>query len=584
MRTAFTLILISFLFRISIGQNPVFTGSADASEIVEGAYVEVSFTLENAEGGNIKAPSFNGFKLISGPNRSSHIFISNGRRSQKMSWSYTLLASKEGTYKIGSASIQVRNKKITSQAFKIKVVKGRVIDQALGPDGLPTEEMIFVKAEISDSVAYIGQQIILNYKLYTTQDIQSYDITSQPNFDGFYVENVKDFRNTFKTEIINGVQYRTRILKTFALFPQRTGFFTFEPMYLRLGIPYKDNNSRRFFFNTKVRPMPVNTDEVILEIKNLPGEAPESFSGAVGKFTMRSNINSRKLCTDDAIIISMEVTGNGDGRKISPPKFALPDQFELYDPKVTKDENMDKLGRVINYKIFEFVAVPLEKGRYQIQPEFSYFDTDSLNFVVLRSGPFHVEISKGTRPKSESHSFISGAENMEMKPLMVHFDSSKKPKAFYGSKGFWGINSLLFLSFFSLIVVKVYQSNKEEKDPTLLKKENANKLALDKLYRAKTKMDHKQEKPFYQEIALAFWGYASDKLGIDTADITKNMLSEKLQSMNVEQNLVLDYVSVLKECEKVNYAGVADTNMTRFYEHCITLISSVEAQIVRHDS
>ena len=146
MKATFTLIIIVFLMSVCVGQNPVLVASVDASEVVEGGYVELSFTLTNVEGGNFEAPSINGFNLISGPNRSSQIFISNGNRTQKMSWSFTLLATKLGRHKIGSASIQVGKKRVFSKPIEIKVVKGREINQSMGPDGLPTEEMIYVES------------------------------------------------------------------------------------------------------------------------------------------------------------------------------------------------------------------------------------------------------------------------------------------------------------------------------------------------------------------------------------------------------------------------------------------------------
>jgi hypothetical protein len=570
-----------FLFFAVIGfsQSPVFKAIPDATEVVTGGYVEVTFSLENAEGTNFHPPSFNGFKVISGPNKSSQVTIVQGSTSYKLQLSYTLLAPTEGVYRIGSASIQAGNRRMASNPFNIKVVKGRAVDSTVGANGLPSADMVFVRAEISDSIAYIGQQIVLKYKLYTSEDIQSYDITSQPDFDGFYVESVKDFRNTFRREVIDGVQYRTRVLKTFALFPQRTGVFDFDPMYLKLGIPFKDKNSRSFFFNTRVKTMPVNTNSVKLEIRTLPEGAPESFSGAVGRFTMRSSIKAQKLSTDDAVVIGMEISGDGDGRKIAPPNFSIPPQFEMYDPKTSKDENVVNSGKVVNYKNFEFIAVPLEPGRFQLTPEFTYFDVDSLSYQTIRSKPYNLNISKGTRPKSESHSYVSGIESMEMRPMKATFGSSKFQRAFYGSKAFIAISSLFLLLFFSIIGFKIYQSNKLEIDPALLKIENANKLALAKLEQAKVKMDNNKERAFYEEIALAFWGYASDKLELDASDLSKEILAEKLTSLNVEEETVQSYNSVLKDCEKVNYAGVANTDMDGFYSNCIHLITAIEEQI-----
>ena len=56
--------------------------------ILMGNYFEVKFTIENASVDNFEAPTFEGFTVVSGPNQSSSMMISNGVVKQSIAYSY----------------------------------------------------------------------------------------------------------------------------------------------------------------------------------------------------------------------------------------------------------------------------------------------------------------------------------------------------------------------------------------------------------------------------------------------------------------------------------------------------------------
>ena len=159
-RKGLTFLLLFFALPwVAFSQDVNFYASADAKEVVKGGYVEITFTLENAEGSNFKPPSFRGFKVVSGPSSSSQISIVNGRRSQKISFGYTLLAEALGNQSIGAATINVRGRSYKTKPITVRVVKGSAKVAAEG------ENPIFIKLEQSDSTVYKGQQITLKYVL-----------------------------------------------------------------------------------------------------------------------------------------------------------------------------------------------------------------------------------------------------------------------------------------------------------------------------------------------------------------------------------------------------------------------------------
>ena len=162
MKLGFThIILFLFFSSALIAQKPKFYATTDARKIVEGSYLQVKFVLEDAEGTNFIPPKFDGFTVVSGPSSSSSTSIINGVVSREFGYAYGLQPKSLGKKTIPAASIQVNGKTLKTQSMVIEVVKGN-------NKSITADKQIFVKTELTDTSTYVGQQITLTYKLYTT--------------------------------------------------------------------------------------------------------------------------------------------------------------------------------------------------------------------------------------------------------------------------------------------------------------------------------------------------------------------------------------------------------------------------------
>lgn len=103
------------------------TLTAEAPDVVvSGDQFRLTFTVNTQKVKDFLAPSISGFDVLMGPSRSqqSSTQIINGKVSSSSSITYTyiLMAGKEGTYTIPAASIEVDGKKIFSNALTVKVL------------------------------------------------------------------------------------------------------------------------------------------------------------------------------------------------------------------------------------------------------------------------------------------------------------------------------------------------------------------------------------------------------------------------------------------------------------------------------
>ncbi|HUR32002.1 MAG TPA: BatD family protein, partial [Saprospiraceae bacterium] len=234
-------IALSFFFcsGYAVSQDPLFTASASSTRILQNSVFEVQFELQNANGNNFQPPPFNDFKVVGGPSMGSSTMIVNGKVSRSQSWSYSLLATSPGTFTIGAASIIAGRRKLNSKPISVSVVPAEDLAKGNASGDQPIKLIAYVKP----GEYYPGQQIVLEYKLLFTENIQSANTISEDDYADFFIQNFNSFSKEATYETINGVMFASRIIKAIALFPHQSGSYTIDPMVIMVGInaPYPGN-------------------------------------------------------------------------------------------------------------------------------------------------------------------------------------------------------------------------------------------------------------------------------------------------------------------------------------------------------
>ena len=578
MQKRFFLITTYCLFALGLlaqSSETGFEASSNAKQVVENGSFEVSFTVTNANGTEFRPPDFKDFQIIGGPSRSSQATIINGHATRKLIYYYTLMAPKSGHYTIGTASIKIGGKKIKTKPIKIEVLKAKDIKEG-------GEKSFFVKAEINTTEARVGQQISLDYKLYTTVRVESSSILYEPEYRGFFAENVNRFSGEYLKEVIDGVQYNTKILKRVALFPQQAGLLKIEPMTLQLGIASANQPQRRsFFFSPRLDRHSVQTNELELNVKDLPADPPASFTGAVGKYSMIAAIDKNSLTTDDAISLKMAITGSGDLKQVLPPQLNLTDSIEVYEPKILGENSWDQNGTITGKKVIEYLLLPKIPGNYQIKPAFTYFDTDSSKYITLSSQAFDLKVRKGLNKITRVHKG-SASDEIQSDIRFIKLETKLRQKAspFWASPLFYALLLLPFLFLGGILFTRQQELKRAGMDKSILRRKSANKIAQEGLAQAKKYMEEGNSKSFYDEVSRASLGYVCNKLNIPIAELSKENVQEKLKELNVSEQNITSYMKILQTCEMALFAGKDNAAaMQETYETAIQVIVNIEEEI-----
>ena len=561
-----SLILFFFLtqFQQLSGQNITFTASTDASEVLLGSYIQVEFTLENSDGSNFTPPSFDQFNVLSGPSRSSSLRSFNGVVNKSLTYSYILQPKSEGTLTIDKASIRIQRQTLSTEPLVIRVIKGS--GQSVDPD-----KEIYVVASISDSVGYIGQQIILDYVLYTRPEVQSIRFLTDHEFDGFYSNPLQVPPRGVQRKIINGVEYKTKLIKRIALFPQQTGTYNIDPALISLGIPL-NNRRRSFFLQSQLVAKDIQSNALQLQILDSPEDSTIFQSGAVGNYRMSISKPKNTITTDDAIIINMEVVGDGDNKTVIAPKWDVPQGLEMYDPNIIQDEVLPSREKISHRKVFEYLIVANTPGKYILKPTFSYFNPDSSRFISLQKTIGPITVVQG------SNKDITVNEEVSDRILDIYSDSklSKGGEGLYGKPLHW--SALLILSFFSLglIAYKKYLVSSGKLEESYLLRKQANSKVLNRLKEAERLMNENKEKAFFEEISYAIRKYLTEKHDVPALHSKKEDILLALKG-KFSDEISGELLEIFNQTERAIYAPTGSMNMTETLERSKAVISKIEA-------
>ncbi len=580
-------IILLFCVLLSTGllaQQPVsFTASSDARQVVVGGYFEVSFTLENGQGKNFQPPAFKDFKLLSGPNQSISTTSFNGKWSRKLTYSYNLQPKKTGKFTVGAASIEVNGKKYTTKPIRVEVVKGKN-NTAASQEELEEqiETQIYIKAIPSSIEARVGEQIVLDYKIYTTQQVESYNPVTELDYAGFFAEELNSYNSQVIKEVIDGVQYSTKVIKKVALFPQQAGILEIPPMRMQIAVasPNQTRRRRSIFSYPDVIRIQVATETLNINVRDLPDNPPVSFSGAVGRYSMEARTNSRQINTNDAFSLQLSVSGDGDLKLVQAPDLMLGDSFKIFDTKVVAENALvPRQGRFVGKKVFDYLITPMYPGQFKLKPKFTYYDVDSLRYVTLASEPLAISIAQGDQSKA-----TIPAENeapATLRGIAKTANWQEKSTPLFGSPLFYMLLGLPFLLLGGAYFYKRHQFKLSNVDTEALRRQQANKVALKRLETANSFLKENQSRQFYDEVSRAMLDYVSDKLNIPFSKMSKDNVRDKLLELNVSETPIQQFIHVIKTSEMALFAGKDNSSaMQEVYEQAVEVVSGVEAELL----
>jgi len=599
MRLKHLYLLVCVLLLSLPGFSQQISFTMEAPKVVElGEQFRLAFTV-NAKGQNLKLPELSDFLILMGPSttQSSSFQIINGTSSQSVSFSYLFIlkAKKDGKFTINPASINVNGTTITSNSLTIEVVKGSAkptgggTEQPTTTPGTVPKSDLFVKLVVDRKNLYKGDHAMATIKIYSKVNLNGFEDISLPSFEGFWSQDVAlPQQISLQRESFNGEIYNVGTLKKTLLFPQQTGTITIDKVKIDCIVQQRVKQAKSFFddffdnfANVKVT---VTSDPVIVTVNPLPA-GPADFSGAVGRFDLRSSITSTNVKENDAITLRIDVSGNGNIKLINAPKLKLPADFEVYDPKT--QSNYAATAEGLNGNIsFEYLFLPRFAGDYTIPPvNFIYFDPVAGRYTTKSSQEFKIHVAKGDGTSTKGIMSSVAKEDVKFLGKDIRFikqgNSELKPKGeiFFGSFSFYLIYLAGVLGL--LLLYLMYQKQiRENANVARVKNKKASKVALRRLKEANMHLKNGATEKFYEAVTRAFWGYLSDKMTIPFAELNKDKASAELANHKASEIVINRFIQIIDTCEYARFApGEANNRMLEIYDEACDVMGQMDKEI-----
>jgi hypothetical protein len=601
--------------------NEKFTTSVNRNSVGVGEQIQVSYSLENAQGNNFKPPTFKGFSVLAGPSSSNYTQIINGKVSSSMGYTFILRAENEGTYTIAGADITVNGTKLHSNSVSISVTKAKQNLQSPGSQSKNNNQSnqsgkqdngksldaqaneiisknMFIKLNVNKSTCYKGEPIFAIYKLYINPELSLLNISSpkMPVFNGFWSQEIDIKAIEFSgTEVINGIKYKTAELKKVVLIPQQTGELTVDGFDLDSRVRLKvqgqsRNNSRDPFDDFFDNPFASNyrdfnyvikSQTAKVNVKPLPANAPMQFNGAVGNYKFEVSLDKNKVIQNEPVSLKVKISGSGNLKLVQTPDLNLPLDIEKFDPKINDNISISSAG-LSGEKTFEYILIVRNPGQFKIPAlTFVYFDYNKGQYVSITSKELLLEVEKGNYQDYASSSVNKQDVQYLGKDIrFIKDDANLKPigYTFIKSALFYLFSALPIICFIIFLLFK-RRKNEHRENEQLYKSKYANKTAIKALSFAKNKFNNGDMEAVYQEVHTAMLNYFAHKFTMSTADLSKDNISLVLSSKNYSINLIQEVNDILQLCEMARYAPIAEPeNANNLINQAEIAITSMEGK------
>ncbi|MEO0156576.1 MAG: BatD family protein [candidate division WOR-3 bacterium] len=547
-----------------------FVASVDRTTVGLGETFTLNVSVSGVNIGGVpspKLPDLPDFNILGrSSSQSTNISFINGKMTQQttITFIYTLSPKKLGKFKIGPCKIEYQGKTYETQSIEIEIVKGTTQTTA-PPTSTPPrpsgslEGGIFLMAVPNRKDVYVGEQINVEFYLYTRYNLDDLNPTKLPSFNGFWSEAIYDADQLkYQKKTYEGKTYYAALLKTVALFPITSGNLTIDPMEMVVTV-IKPPRDFFDFFGTAQR-ITIASPPITINVRPLPEEnKPDDFSGGVGNFTMNVRVDRDTSNQGEPVNLIVKISGTGNIKLIDKPYLPSIPNLKILEPEIKL--NLDKSSGIIKgTKEFRFPLIPQMDGEHIIpEIKISYFNTKTKGYEVLKSEKLKfiaTGVVKGSIVTDVGGMKILGSDIRYIKCDKNTIKSeSENPSKFYLL--LYPISILLFGIAF------LYQRHQSRlmQDRAYARRFMSGKLFKKRFQEVALYLKKNDQKNFYGALSKAIINYIGDRFNLDTGALTTDQLKQELLNRKLKPELIEELFEIVNKCDTIAYSPISSTDL-----------------------
>jgi oxygen tolerance protein BatD len=494
-RTAIAFLELAALVGSAYADQPSVTAVLTSSEATVGQAVQLQIQVKGDR--NVAPPSgisVDGLEIQSTGQMQS-FEMRNFNVTSSVTFNYTILPLRAGRFTIPPQTFRAGSNPLRTPELTLNVTDSPNQSSQSNRAGSTADpkKSTFAELIVPKTSTYVGEMIPVVVRV--GFEIQTRVREMPPELDlpgqGFTKQKMRatEAQQTIGEKTYHVVTYKTAIaaartgtieigpveIPAVVMVPQSQRNRPFPQNPLGLNDPTLDN-----FFNdpwlmpSVPREIKLTTERVNIEVKALPPNAPPTFGGAVGNFTMTADANPKSVQVGDPITVTAKISGRGNFDRVTGPAFEDEHGWHKYPPSADFKQD-DDVG-ISGTKTFETVLSPNErKDRIPVQL-FTYFDSLKEQYVTLRGEPIPVRVEGGTAPTATAPAAAATAPAPAKSPapaskqqdiLYQLTEISAAPQSFaplFARRSFWLAQLFPLLALLGYVGWKIRQAHLDNRE------------------------------------------------------------------------------------------------------------------------
>ena len=450
--------------RVSARFEPARVGAGKTSQYI----VEIVETDDSKKPAaeritSLPIPSNGGLTLRNGRTSSTQSTrITNGisEYSNTQQLIIEAVSSTTGSFTIPAYIFEYKGGRLQAPSATLTVVERSA-------DAAPTvDELIFLQANAPEQL-YVGQTTSILLKLYVSGSVTLRGLNAfEQRADGFTVSELPE-QSAESVEMFNGRRYRVYSWPL-TITPISAGSQDLDFQFTVSAQMPDQRNTRgsQFgggmldnFFGRSER-FNIYSPPTQIDVRTLPTAGkPESYSGAIGQFSMKVSADSDSTRVEEPIMLSIKLSGSGNFDRIKGPEMPNAKDWRNYMPESTFEPNESQPLK--GTKRFDYVFIPEKAGSLKLpEVRFSYFDPNTEKYVELSAPALKTNVLRSNRPamttattptEKDSAPAINLTKQLSPEELLITLDYRPKPgrrieKSLLSSPWFNYLNSGAFIT------------------------------------------------------------------------------------------------------------------------------------------
>lgn len=544
---------------------------------------------ENPQG---SLPQIPGISISNSPQTFRSASFINGVPSVRLEMSFQIKPKKIGTHTIPPWTIKVGSTTLQVPGSSIKVVaanqEDKIKQQAEERQKEDLSQASFIEFINPRKFLFEGETVsgLLNLFIWDRLPVSRIERPPQKEGDAFSLTELRQPQEK---------RNQTKYGKTYTVFSWPTGLtaaiagqqqIQFNTS-IRVRVKSRGNSpftspffNDPFFGFGREESLTVKSDLINIEVRELPMiERPDSFRGAIGKFSCRSIPDSDRVSLGDPIRLVVEITGTGNFSAMPAPVLNSNSNFKIGPPAFSFEGNEITMHE--GKQLFEYILTPLKPGLISIPViTFSYFDPAREEYFTSKTINHPLRVDPGetwvdptpVQQQTETSDFaVSTTDLFQTENEPGEWFQNVKHKTVINSQVFWSLQSIpLFcaigLGFYGW---KRKQSGRDlfRQRQSILKKQMKESITFNDaslFFRATRERLRLEIGTFYKHP--------------NPSSLSSNELTTLLRSSSNEEDTISEIEKILEISDDHEFAGTLKDpqSLEDLYKHINNLLKKIQ--------